>query len=248
MARFLRRRPSPALVVACIALFVSLSGVSYGVATGFIDSREIKNNTVRSKDIRNNEVRGVDVRNSTVQGRDVALNTLTGADIAESRLGEVPAATKADDAASLGGQPASAYVRSASYVPFSVKLQPGQTTEVASKGTVSITAECAAGVGGNDRVRLLAAVSSTAGAAMGGEDNLTGPPFLVPTTSSDDRVLASVEQTTGQSYVSKTGTQGGFVFAPDGTGLSIPTDSVAFALNYGGTYRCMAAGVAIPVG
>jgi hypothetical protein len=107
----LRRRPSPALVVSCIALFVSLSGVSYGVATGFIDSREIKNNsvasgdvrnnTLRTFDIRNNEVRGFDIRNSTIQGRDIAFNTLTGADINESSLGKLPSATQADTAATV---------------------------------------------------------------------------------------------------------------------------------------------------
>jgi hypothetical protein len=108
----LRRRPSPALVIACIALFVSLSGVSYGVATGFIDSREIRNNTItgadvrnntlRTFDIRNNEVRGFDIRNSSIQGRDVAFNTLTGSDIAEASLGKVPAATQADSATTAG--------------------------------------------------------------------------------------------------------------------------------------------------
>lgn len=108
MKSILRRRPSPALVIAMIALFVSLSGVAYGVATGSIDTREIKNNDVRSrdlrnndirtKDLRNNEVRGLDLRNSTVQGRDVALNTLTGDDVNESRLGKVPSATTADTA------------------------------------------------------------------------------------------------------------------------------------------------------
>ena len=50
------RRPSPALVIACIALFVSLGGVSYAVATGSIDSREIANNKIRSMDIRNGGV------------------------------------------------------------------------------------------------------------------------------------------------------------------------------------------------
>ena len=80
------RRPSPALLIACLALFISLGGVSYGVATGFIDSRELKNNTIRTQDIRNNDIRGKDLRNSSVQGRDVAFNTLTGSDIAESRL------------------------------------------------------------------------------------------------------------------------------------------------------------------
>jgi hypothetical protein len=108
----LRGRPSPALVIACAALFLSLGGVSYGVATGFIDSREIKDNTIRSKDvrnntlrtfdIRNNEVRGFDIRNSTVQGRDVAFDTLTGDDVSEEDLGKVPSAATADTATSAG--------------------------------------------------------------------------------------------------------------------------------------------------
>jgi hypothetical protein len=106
----LRRRPSPALVISMVALFVSLSGVSYGVATGFIDSREIKNNEIRSidirnnevrtRDLRNNEVRGIDIRNSTVQGRDIALNTVTGEDVREDTLQKVPSALLADSATS----------------------------------------------------------------------------------------------------------------------------------------------------
>src|SRR5215218_2886307 len=97
-----RRLPSPALVVSVIALFVSLSGVSYGLARGVIGSREIKDNEIRSRDIRNNEirsidirnneVRGRDIRNSTIRGRDVAINTLTGEDINESTLGKVASA------------------------------------------------------------------------------------------------------------------------------------------------------------
>jgi hypothetical protein len=96
------------MVVATVALFISLSGVSYGVATGFIDSREIKNNEIRSidirnneirtRDLRNNEVRGIDIRNSTIRGQDVALNTLTGDDLNEGTLGKVPSATSADTA------------------------------------------------------------------------------------------------------------------------------------------------------
>jgi hypothetical protein len=83
------RKPSPALIVACVALFCSLGGVSYGVATGFIDSREIKNNTIRAKDIRNGQVTSADLRNDNV----------TGADVSESSLGKVPSAASADSAA-----------------------------------------------------------------------------------------------------------------------------------------------------
>jgi len=110
--RLIDRHLSPATVISCIALFVSLGGVSYGVATGFIDTRELKDNTIRSQDvrnnslrtqdIRNNEVRGLDIRNSTVGSPDVGLNSLTGSDILESTLGLVPQAAQAAQAAQAG--------------------------------------------------------------------------------------------------------------------------------------------------
>lgn len=117
MKRVRVSRPSPALVIACVALFVSLGGVSYGLATGSIDSREIADGTIRSKDIRdnsvysrdlrNNEVRDIDIRNGTIRGRDVANGTLTGANINMAKLGQVP------DAAALGGIAAAGYARAA---------------------------------------------------------------------------------------------------------------------------------------
>ena len=116
MKRLTLRRPSPATVISCIALFVSLGGVSYGVATGFIDTREIKDETIRSKDvrnnalltqdIRNNEVRGRDIRNSTVISGDVGLNSLTGSDVLESSLSRVPEADTLDGIDSTGFVPA----------------------------------------------------------------------------------------------------------------------------------------------
>jgi hypothetical protein len=78
--------PSPAMAVALLALFVSLGGVSWGVASGKIGTKQIRNNSVRSVDLRNNDVRGKDVRN----------NTLTGRDINEASLGTVPRAALAD--------------------------------------------------------------------------------------------------------------------------------------------------------
>ncbi len=68
MKRFIRR-PSPALVISCIALFVALGGVSYGVATGSIDGREIKNASIR----------GIDVKNRSLTGSDVAKPTASAA-------------------------------------------------------------------------------------------------------------------------------------------------------------------------
>ena len=139
MKSILRRRPSPALVISCIALFVSLGGVSYGVATGFIDSREIKNNSVRSADI----------RNSSVEGRDVAPNTLKGADISEQDLGKVPTASVADAAGTATSAGTAATAGSAGSVA-GVTLKSfnwqGQTdsgwVEVLNLGGLKLEAQC----------------------------------------------------------------------------------------------------------
>jgi hypothetical protein len=96
MKALLRFRPSPAMAVAMVALFVSLGGVSYGVATGSIDSREIRNNTVSSADIRNNNVRSRDIRDANVVSRDILNNAVTGSDVRESTLAEVPSAGAVD--------------------------------------------------------------------------------------------------------------------------------------------------------
>jgi hypothetical protein len=143
------RLPSPALVIACVALFVSLGGVSYGVATGFIDSREIKNNTIRSKDVRNNtlrtfdvrnnEIRGFDIRNSTIQGRDVAFDTITGADVSEGSLGKVPSAGTADSATTAGS------VGGVSMRRFNYAAQAGTGfQEVLNFGGLRLEASCSA--------------------------------------------------------------------------------------------------------
>lgn len=69
---FRRLLPSPAMLVALVALFLSLGGVSYGLATGVIDGREIRNGSITFKDVRRDK--------------------LGGGAIKESGLGTVPAA------------------------------------------------------------------------------------------------------------------------------------------------------------
>ena len=145
-----QRRPSPAMVIATIALFISLSGVSYGVATGFIDSREIKNNEVRSldirnnevrtRDLRNNEVRGIDIRNSTVQGRDIALNTVTGEDVNEGSLAKVPSAANADTAGTAASAESVGGV-SLRKVDYAVQTG-GDYTEILNFGGLRLEGRC----------------------------------------------------------------------------------------------------------
>jgi hypothetical protein len=193
----LNRLPSPALVIACVALFVSLGGVSYGLATGSIDSREIKNNAVSSKDmrnntirskdvrnntmrtfdIRNNEVRGFDIRNSTVRGRDVAFNTLSGADISEGTLAKVPSATTADTAGSATTAGSVATLRT--IAPTSVAEGAAAVT-LATHGPLTLSGACEAdGVNTEAKLRVQ---TTEANSAAGGSG---------PTVSANNPVIGS---------------------------------------------------------
>jgi hypothetical protein len=125
--------------VAYLALFVALGGTSYGLASGSIDSREIKNNTVRTGDLRNNEVRSRDIRNRTIVGRDHLSNSLGGDQIDESELGKVPLAARAesaDSALALGGEPATAYGRTLANTTDFDDGDGGTVLEVPGYGTL----------------------------------------------------------------------------------------------------------------
>jgi hypothetical protein len=229
----LSRLPSPALVIACVALFVSLGGVSYGLATGSVDSREIKNNsvssgdvrnnnlrskdvrnnTLRTFDIRNNEVRGFDIRNSTVQGRDVAFDTLTGQDVSESSLGKVPSATAADTAGTAGSV---ATLRT--IAPTSLAEGAAPVT-LATHGPLTLTGACEAAGANTDAV--IRVQTTEANSAAGGtttepptaSTTVTNPSFgpaTVPVGTVDD--LAAAPRSLGSVEV--------FAFAPSGKSIT----------------------------
>ena len=69
-----RLRPTPALVVASLALCISIGGTSYAVVT--IGSEDITNDSIRSVDIKNDDVRGFDIRNGTLHASDFAPGQL----------------------------------------------------------------------------------------------------------------------------------------------------------------------------
>lgn len=80
------RGPSPAMVVACIALAVALSGVSYAAS-------HLTRNSVGTAHLKNGAVTAAKIKANAVNGAKVANNSLTGADINESTLQGVDAGT-----------------------------------------------------------------------------------------------------------------------------------------------------------
>ena len=93
MSTPLRHRPSPAMVVACIALAIALGGTSYAAIT-------LPANSVGTKQLKKNAVKRSKIAAKAVNGSKVAADSLTGANILESSLGPVPAATNATSATS----------------------------------------------------------------------------------------------------------------------------------------------------
>ena len=67
------------MAVAATALFLSLGGVSYGLATGVISGREIKNNTITFKDVRADKLGGGSIKESS-------LSTVPGAFVAHGSV------------------------------------------------------------------------------------------------------------------------------------------------------------------
>ncbi len=80
MDKLLRRRPSPAMVVACIALLVALSGTGIAAVAALpnssVGAAQLKNNAVTNPKIANNAVTGAKVRNGSLQKADFAAGQL----------------------------------------------------------------------------------------------------------------------------------------------------------------------------
>src|SRR5262245_6868265 len=119
MKRIVKRLPSPAMVVACIALAVALGGTSYAaikLPRNSVGTKQLRNNAVSTAKLQKNAVvatklssRSVGpakLKNNAVTTRTVKDNQLTGAKIVESSLAKVPSSVAADKAAnadSVGG-------------------------------------------------------------------------------------------------------------------------------------------------
>jgi hypothetical protein len=80
MKRLSRFRPTPALVIACIALFAALGGSAYAAVV----------------------ITGKNVKNYSLTGKDIKKNGLGGVTIKESRLATVPSAEGLSHTAVVG--------------------------------------------------------------------------------------------------------------------------------------------------
>ena len=221
----IRNRLTYANVMATMGVFLALGGVGYAAAT--VDSSTIVNNSIRGKD----------VHQKTLKAGDVAKNALGGGAIKESKLGQVPSAAKAADAAALGGLSPDAFERSGSLVRYSFKLGAGETRELVSHGPLKLTARCIdngpdqGGAANRDAARIYASTTQD-GAILSANDMLDGGPlatdFLAAATAETDSVWSENSEPDGTIDGADAGDDDiAFVAAPDGAVITGMTNEAA---------------------
>ena len=108
MRRILRRRPSPALIVATVALFLAAGGTGYALTLpansvgsaqlqagrvlnsklhpGAVSNSKMGRGAVTFSKMASNQMTAAKIRNGSLLGEDLAPNTVTGAQIDEATL------------------------------------------------------------------------------------------------------------------------------------------------------------------
>lgn len=212
-ARKVARNLSYSNVIATMALFFALGGISWAAATApkntvaaksikknAVTSVKIKNNAVTGRKIKSNSILASDIKNAALAGADIKDESLTGADINEGTLGKVPNAAVADGSSNQ----LVANVRvnsSASDADYTTARLAATEVSLAKHGTLEIYAKCFES-GGSTYDEMYIRTSQD-GAAFNGysiDDSAYGDPALNTNTAETDRHLASDSASDSVSY------------------------------------------------
>lgn len=120
-------KPSPAMAVALLALFVALGGSGYAAVK--INGKDIRDRSVAGKKLKNRTVTAKQIKRGTLTGAQVKRGSLTGRQIREGSLGAVPKAAVAEALTAEGAK---------SYVP-STRFQFGELVRMSKSGTAADT-------------------------------------------------------------------------------------------------------------
>ena len=228
-----KRRPSPAMVIAVVALIAGLTGSAIALpGRNTVDRNDLKRNVVKTKNIKAKAVKRGKIAPNAINSSRIAANSVNGGDINEGTLGQVPSAASADSVS---------FIRQ-----FNVRLSFGQDVELVSNGAVSLRARCAENVtiGGQvnrDGVQVYARTTA-AGSFLGGTDNRAGDEngdgtvdaeTLDPADSIDDSEFAvrSVPAGAPNEQSVSTDIDEGFVVSPTGSYIGVDSESLMLGVR-----------------
>ena len=79
-------RPSPALIISCLALFLAFTGSALAVGKNTVRSAQIVDSTVRTVDIRDNAVSSPKIADAAVTATDLATDSVGSDEIAKDAV------------------------------------------------------------------------------------------------------------------------------------------------------------------
>jgi hypothetical protein len=79
-------RPSPALVISCVALFLTLVGTAFAAPKLAVRSAQIVNGTVRTIDLRDSAISSPKIANAAVSAIDLAADSVGSEEIAKDAV------------------------------------------------------------------------------------------------------------------------------------------------------------------
>ena len=88
------RTPSPSLVIACLSLFVTLSGAAYAAST--IGSEDIIDGSIRNRDFKDGTLRGNEAKRNGFGGGAIKESTLDASQLDADDIAKVKNAGTAD--------------------------------------------------------------------------------------------------------------------------------------------------------
>jgi hypothetical protein len=175
---FLRRRPSAALIVACVALFISLGGASYAAIT-------IPNNSVGAAQLKKNAVTNTKLENNAVSFKKIQAGAVG---TVRANLGQLQARVSKTCAA---GTAIGAIAKTGGAVTCNPTLPAGLQT---TSNTAAISATATTPT----------TVSSLALPAGPNYLALANPTVSVTSTATSQRVQASCTLTVGSNTQTRT--------------------------------------------
>jgi hypothetical protein len=95
-------RPSPAMAISCVALFLALVGTAFAAPKLAVRSAQIVDATIRTVDLRDNAVSSAKIADATVTAADLGTDSVGTEEIAENAVASPEVAPDSLTAADLG--------------------------------------------------------------------------------------------------------------------------------------------------
>ncbi len=209
-------RPSPALVVAMIALVAAMSGAAAALpGKSSVNSGDIKDGAVKATDIKDDAVRSKHIKGKSVKGSDVEDDALKGKQILEDKLEAVPEAKTVQTVELFGDS--FERVNATDGVDTATARAAAPKVALATRGQLSVYGKCFRNTT-VDTVfgAIFIETSADGGIFQSGPNQLEGTGgFLNVATDEIDRTLLGAS-TGSNGSVLDAGSW--YAMAPDGTG------------------------------